>query len=360
MKNLQDFTVRLIAGANIATIVCMLLIGFSDRINPVSHPLLANIGLFFPVFLAINVGFLFFWLIVRKRMAVIPVVGLVLGFVPVRTYTPLNMPEEAPKGSLKVMSYNVFNFSTWTSPDEPCPILDYVEAQRPDILCMQEFCSDGWKKDCILERLGKLYSHHRITDPKGGDPIAIFSRFPIIRTDTIHYESRANNSAAYHLLTPGGDTTIVVVNHFESTGLSKDDRRRFKAMLKGDMKRKEAESESRNIWRKLAEASAIRAPQADSVAAYVERHEGKSIILTGDFNDSPISYVHHRLASVLTDCYVASANGPGISYHYNAFYVRIDNIMCSSHWEPYACRVDNGIKASDHYPIICSLERKKE
>ena len=162
------------------------------------------------------------------------------------------------------------------------------------------------------------------------------------------------------MLTPGGDTTIVVVNHFESTGLSKDDRRRFKAMLKGDIERKEAESESRNIWRKLAEASAIRAPQADSVAAYVERHEGKSIILTGDFNDSPISYVRHRLASVLTDCYVASANGPGISYHYNAFYVRIDNIMCSSHWEPYACRVDNGIKASDHYPIVCSLERKKE
>ena len=270
------------------------------------------------------------------------------------------MPDEAPKGSLKVMSYNVFNFSTWTSPDEPCPILDYVEAQRPDILCMQEFCSDGWKKDRILERLGKLYPNSRITDPKGGDPIAIFSRFPIIRTDTIHYESRANNSAAYHLLTPSGDTTIVVVNHFESTGLSKDDRRRFKAMLKGDIKRKEAESESRNIWRKLAEASAIRAPQADSVAAYVERHEGKSIILTGDFNDSPISYVRHRLASVLTDCYVASANGPGISYHYNAFYVRIDNIMCSSHWKPYACRVDNTVKASDHYPIICSLERKKE
>ena len=72
MKNLQDFTVRLIAGGNIATIVCMLLIGFSDRINPVSHPLLANIGLFFPVFLAINVGFLFFWLIVRKRMAIFP------------------------------------------------------------------------------------------------------------------------------------------------------------------------------------------------------------------------------------------------------------------------------------------------
>ena len=81
------------------------------------------------------------------------------------------------------------------------------------------------------------------------------------------------------------------------------------------------------------------------------------VILTGDFNDSPISYAHRRLASELTDCYIASANGPGISYHYNCFYVRIDNIMCSEHWTPYECRVDNTIKASDHYPIVCKLSR---
>jgi UDP-2,3-diacylglucosamine pyrophosphatase LpxH len=61
----------------------------------------------------------------------------------------------------------------------------------------------------------------------------------------------------------------------------------------------------------------------------------------------------------LTDCYVATANGPGISYHYNAFYVRIDNIMCSDHWKPYECKVDNSISASDHYPIVCKLQRVK-
>ena len=210
MKNLQDFTVRLIAGANIATIVCMLLIGFSDRINPVSHPLLANIGLFFPVFLAINVGFLFFWLVVRKRMVIIPVVGLILAFVPVRTYTPLNMPEEAPKGSLKVMSYNVFNFSTWTSPDEPCPILDYVEAQRPDILCFQEFSSGGWKKERVMERLGKLYSYHRISDRVLPEITAWKSRmldpvYAICWLDAIHYKvkddkGRAVTRAIYNVL----------------------------------------------------------------------------------------------------------------------------------------------------------------
>ena len=38
---MKEFTFRIIAGANIATIVVMLLIGFSDRINPPAHPLIA-------------------------------------------------------------------------------------------------------------------------------------------------------------------------------------------------------------------------------------------------------------------------------------------------------------------------------
>ena len=82
------------------------------------------------------------------------------------------------------------------------------------------------------------------------------------------------------------------------------------------------------------------------------------MILCGDFNDSPISYAHRTLDKVLTDCYVATGNGPGISYHHNAIFVRIDNIMCSSHWTPYGCKVDRSARHSDHYPIYCWLKRK--
>ena len=39
---------QMVAGANVATVVIMLLIGFSDRINPVEHSFWANVGLAFP------------------------------------------------------------------------------------------------------------------------------------------------------------------------------------------------------------------------------------------------------------------------------------------------------------------------
>ena len=118
--------------------------------------------------------------------------------------------------------------------------------------------------------------------------------------------------------------------------------------------------ESKRLIDKLAETSKRRAPEVDAVARYIARHEGESIILCGDFNDNPISYTRRVIVDKLTDCYVATANGPGISYHLSGFYVRIDNIMCTPDWKPYGCTVDSKVKSSDHYPIYCWLQKQRK
>ena len=56
IRQLKRLTVQLVAGANVATVILMFLVGYSDRINPVSHPILATVGLIFPVFLVLNLG----------------------------------------------------------------------------------------------------------------------------------------------------------------------------------------------------------------------------------------------------------------------------------------------------------------
>ena len=132
-----------------------------------------------------------------------------------------------------------------------------------------------------------------------------------------------------------------------------------KNMVKGDLKGDSVTVESKTLYAKLVAATEKRAPQADAVARYVREHKRYPIILCGDFNDNPISYVHHTIAKELTDCYTATGNGPGISYNSNAFFVRIDNIMCSDHFVPYDCSVDRSIKASDHYPIKCWVKRRR-
>ena len=58
----------------------------------------------------------------------------------------------------------------------------------------------------------------------------------------------------------------------------------------------------------------------------------------------------------MTDCYIASGNGPGISYHKNGMYFRIDHIFCSDDFEPFEAKVDDKIDNSDHYPIYTWLK----
>ncbi|MBM6992310.1 MAG: endonuclease/exonuclease/phosphatase family protein [Prevotella sp.] len=360
IKKLKAFTLQMIAGANIATIIIMLAVGYSDRLNPVSFPLLCNAGLTFPIFLIINFGFLVFWLIFKMRGALIPFLGFLICYVPIRKYCPMNISHEPPAGAIKILSYNVWYFAGWEDqPGEPNPILEYIKDQNADIVCLQESATNEVGQNKIDSILNPIYQYRDTAQRSKGDCISIFSKYPILSKEHIDYESKGNISAAFKLMIDGTEV-LVINNHLESTGLSADDKHQFKTMLKGDMKVDTAEMTSKLLIRKLAKATVTRAPEAEAVARYMAYHRNMPIIVCGDFNDSPISYAHRTIGKDLTDCYIETAFGPGISYHHNGFYVRIDNIMCSSDFEPYACRVDNSIKASDHYPIMCWLKKRSK
>lgn len=354
LRKIRDITLQMVAGANVVTVAAMLLVGYSDRIDPVEHSFWANAGLVFPAFLLANVCFLVFFLVVRKKYALVSLAGFVLGYPPIRAYCPLNVVRDVPPGALKVLSYNVHGFVADNPPeDRPNPILDYIVNSDADIVCLQEARLDK----SILDAVEGVYAYcDSVFHPGREECLVLMSKYPILAKGRIDYKSKGNVSAAFKVKI-GRDTVTVVNNHFESTGLSRADRTGFKQMMKGNSGKDTIKAESRRLAQKLGEAVRIRAPQVDSVAAYVKDCRGP-VILCGDFNDSPISYARRKLADVLTDCYVATGNGPGISYHHNAFFVRIDNIMCSAHWRPYRCKVDRSIGYSDHYPIYCWLKMR--
>lgn len=360
ISQLKTFTRKMAAGANVATIAVMLLVGFSDYVNPASHPILSLVGLTFPFLLIINLGFLIFWLIFCKRMAIIPFLGFIVAYAPVHTYIPFNIPHDTPIGAIKVMSYNVHGFNGRGSehnPQAPEDIINYFKKTKPDILCLQEDC--GWIQTTIENRMDSIFAHHDkavFGESLILNGISIYSRFPIIKKETIPYESKGNGSCAFYL-DINGKTVVVVNNHFESNCLTADDKTRYKTIIKKAMEGETAKSDTRYIATKLAEASKRRAPQVDAVHEYVERIRKKyPVIVTGDFNDNPISYTRRVMAKGLTDCYVETARGLGLSYNQKGFFVRIDNIMCSDHFIPYNCHVDDKITASDHNPIISWLK----
>ena len=148
-----------------------------------------------------------------------------------------------------------------------------------------------------------------------------------------------------------------VNNHLESNKLREKDKAVYREMIKDPDKVKVSEG-ARILIGKLAEASAIRALQADSIAKLVAGFRGGGVIVCGDFNDSPLSYAHRVIGKELDDAFVQSGNGFGISYNQNHFYFRIDHILLSKNLESYQCTVDKTIKSSDHYPIWCFVAKK--
>lgn len=353
ITKIKTFTLNVIAGANVVSAILMLLIGYSDRINPTEHPLTANAGLLFPIILAANVGFLVFFSIFKKRYTLITLAGLTAGYAPVRTYCPLNIEKDAPKNTIKVMSYNVHYFdNSKATEDNPNPILNYILNSGADIVCMQEAKLNGK----IEEEIKGIYNYKdSVLSPSNGNGLLVFSRYPILSKEKIKYKSRNNLSAAFKIRIKG-ETVTVINNHFETSGLSTADRNGFNDMVKGKSTKDTVRAESKRLLAKLGEATAIRAPQAEAVAEYIRKTDG-NVILCGDFNDTPISYTHHVLAKELTDCHTSTANGPGFTYKEHAMFVRIDNIMCSKSWIPYNCKVDKSNNFSDHHPIYCHLER---
>lgn len=357
ISKIKNIILQMVAGANIATVIIMLIIGYSDRLHPTTLPLLANAGLIFPVFILLNLFFLVFWVIFKFRWVIIPLVGFIACYQPVRNYCPLNITTETPDSAFKILSYNVWLFGSWEDPENNA-IVKYIAEQDADIACLQEANASGMGEKQIEKTINPVYQYRdTLKKGTGGTVLAFYSKHPILRKQHIDFDSKGNMAGAVWL-NVGGDTVIVVNTHFETTSLTSDDKAHFKQMVKGEYTSDSVETTSRELYAKLKESTFKRAPQAEAVARFIASHKEHPVICCGDFNDGPNSYAHRTIANELTDCYTASGNGPGISYHKSGFYVRIDNIFCSADLDPIKCVVDDKITTSDHYPIICWLKKR--
>ena len=347
-------------GASVATAVMLVFVAYSDHIDPEQQPFLGCAGMVFPFFLLANLLILVGWLIINWRRAWIPLAAYLLAIPAIRVYFPINFHHEPPAGSLKVISYNVDCYNeVKESPNSQVLIYNYLKQQNADIVCLQE---DIVAVVDSLHSISLLYPYND-TVQLGTvssaviNAVGIHSRYPILRKEKILIPSQGNGAALFFLQI-GNDTVCVVNFHLETTHLSNVDRKRYNDMISGDMDHEEAQAETRMIIGKLSSAMGKRARQADMLHEYIERNSRYPLIVCGDMNDTPISYVRRTIAQGLTDCFVESGSGLGFSYRKKGFRFRIDNIFCSSHYKPYNCHIDDTVEASDHFPVICWLHRQ--
>ena len=327
---------------------------------PAEHlPLLSLAGLAFPIALGVNVVFLILWLAIRPRYTMIPLIAGILCLAQIRAYSPINFSRQyRPENSLKVMSYNILSYNlTASNANRKNATIQYLEAADADIICLQEFHFFALKKQ---KNLLKKYPYKSYLVSNFSEATSSYlgcsSKYPILSVEKIKFDASYNGCCKYRILHEN-DTIVVYNCHLQSNKLQGEDKNAYEQIL-SNPKENLRSKETKALIKKLRDAAAKRACQADIIMADLEKETSPYVIVCGDFNDSPISYACNRLKKRLDDAYTNSGNGPGISYNSNKLYYRIDHILHSPRFKAYDCTVDRSTKESDHYPIYCFLKKR--
>ncbi len=364
MKIIKATITTIIIAANAIAAVAMITCAYASTIHPAEYPSCSYLGMLLPATIFINLGFILLWLFIKKFWTIISIASLIICYMPIRDYCPVNIMQDTPsENSLKLLSYNVMGFGSKNSGWEDNAILHYLTNSGADIICLQE--AYNISNTQIQDILHEHYPYISICKTAESH-LAVVSRLPIVDTLDIDFPESTNHCCMFKVKTDNGDTIAIFNTHLESYHLTATDRDTYDDMLREAAGRKEHTDTLANgegwdqafftLTDKLEKANVTRSHQADTLAGVINQTREKYIIVCGDFNDTPLSYTHRTLTQNLNDAYTMTGNGPGISYNKNHMYFRIDNILITPNITPYSAKVDNSIKESDHYPIFCYIE----
>jgi len=359
-RSVRDIVKYIIFATNLIVIMLLLWTFFAWRVSPLKTNFFSYIGLFFGIILLMNVLYLLLWLFFGKwKLALISFVTLMFCYEPILTYFPLHLsPEEAPKKSIQILTYNVEGFRDEIDKKlTKHPILEYISEKDADIVCLQEYMISKTGKNIISQKdvnsILNQYPYRSITGLESSGKyhiygLACFSKFPIEDTHEIIFENSYNGAAIYKINI--GDSIVTLANvHLESNRITPEDKKMYNDFLKNDPS-VNIDAVTSNIRARMGRSFRKRARQVEKVQSYLERNGENTKIICGDFNDTPISYAYHNMKGNLKDAYAETGFGAGITYHEDYFLFRIDYIFHSKNLKAYQAKVDN-VKYSDHYPL---------
>lgn len=356
----------------IATLTALLLAYLSPYIHPKTFKILPFFGLIYPVTMLFLLVILLFWAIAKSKWFFVVLFFILIGGkLHFRTLVVnFSSPEKIDSNeTFKVMSYNVRLFDVYNENTEERnktrdSIVSYINNSNPDIICFQEFFhqdkpSTFSTRDTLIDLL-KINSYHeryshRIRNRQNFG-ICLMSKFPIIAKGDVMFPNfeHSDNYCLFVDIVKGKDTFRVYNVHLQSIKLQQEDYELFGEKNKQASSKK---STIRLLFEKLTIAYPVRADQAKMVVEHMNSSP-YPIIVCGDFNDTPMSYVYNQFNNKLIDAFRATSSGIGKTYAGKVPAGRIDYIFYSDKFLSQNYKIQE--KAfSDHLAIECEISLLK-
>lgn len=356
---------------SITVICCLLLSYLAPYVHPASIRILPFFGLMYPIFICLAILVMIYWAFARSRWFFYVLVTVLLGGnLHFRTLAiTFSEPQvESDSLSWNVMSYNVRLFDVYNLSPEGRnktrdSIVQYIQWINPDVICFQEFFhqdkpSAFSTKDTLIELLDYKYYHerysHRIRNRQNFG-ICMLSKYPIIAKGDVMFKNfkTTDNYCIFADIVKGTDTIRFYDIHLQSIKLQQQDYELFGEKNKQAGGKK---STVRLLIDKLRIAYPERAEQAERVVEHM-RTSPYPVVICGDFNDTPMSYVYNQFNSSLVDSYRETSTGIGVTYVGRVPAGRIDYIFHSDNLGAASFQIQ-AVPFSDHRAIHCKIYRK--
>jgi endonuclease/exonuclease/phosphatase family metal-dependent hydrolase len=350
---------RIFRWSNVVLIFLTLFSYLSPYIHPGGLWPFSVMGLFYPVLLVLLLLSALVWAIQRKPYALLSLGCILLGWGHFTSFVGLSFgKKDLPDrdDQIRVMSYNVFQFRAlkegartrrWSVEE----VLSFYEQHQPDIWCIEEFPtvprrSDEYAK-LLTEQTPLKYVYR-----ERGKGIAVFSRYPLTPVKMHYFSDYIYGANGYSIadVAVNGQTYRIFAIHLQSNAVSKI---ADEVATNGHLQEKETWLQIKGMIGRYRRTAALRSDQAIEIKKLMNESP-YPVILCGDFNDVPLSYVYHTLSKGLVDGFQKKGKGIGTTFRGSLPALRIDYILSSPELEPLAYEVLH-IDRSDHYPVMSVL-----
>lgn len=320
---------------------------FCGNAHPATGTAMALTVYALPVLLVIEAVLLLFWLIRRRwHWAAVPALTLLFSIPYMGTLVQLGLFRgDDTKSGINIATYNVALFGREMNGFKAEDILSMMRSHQVDILCLQEYMEVSGDK-----HNSENYLHYFNSKATGRPDMVIYSRYPIVDSLTIDFAG-SGQSAMWADIDINGHMVRVFSVHLETTGINRSLAQANKRQDKGEIVERSALL--RTLYGRYTHGMLVRAEQAEMLAAEIKKSP-HPVILCGDFNDVPYSYVYNTMKGDLVDGFKECGKGFMYTMREGKKRVRIDYIFHSKEMEGVKYDYTDA-SYSDHQPVFMKL-----
>lgn len=344
---------------NIVAALLLLASSLAGVIPPSKALVFSLLSYAFIPLLIVNIVFIVVWLLLGDWLFLISLAVIVARWSLIPLFYQVSSghtTRQAGAPVVKVMTFNAHHFygrrlhptlDNLSQVDSNATLfLHLVEQESPDVLCLEEYLAYTGKVHISDSLQAMGYTYHAAATPQSNYSTTIcWSRYPL--ANTVYIDSVIKMQTD---LIVADDTLRLICLHLHSYRLDSTDLHELNRIQHGAV----SPDSARGTLSKFKTAILGHEAEWHLLQPFITQSP-YPVIVAGDFNDTPASYLYHQLRHLLDDSFVDCGKGFGTTYHGLFPNFRIDYILHSPQLQTLSYRRIN-TDISDHYPLIVELQ----